>query len=99
MTNLSQIQVIPSDSDFTVETPIQLNAVGNYDGVVGEIYLQGFEIDREIEGDSIDIEYFVYDTNGERDEFGDPINPINGRAATFYDPSFNSYFMTHRKCR
>ena len=94
MIQLSQIQVIPDPSDYDIITPIQLNAVGNYDGVVGEIYLRGFEIDREIEGDNIDIEYFVYDSNGGRDEFGDPIDPKNGRAATYYDPSFDSHFIS-----
>jgi len=94
MTNLSQIQVISDASDYDVITPIQLNAVGNYDGVVGEIYLRGFEIDREIEGDNIDIDYFVYDSNGGTDEFGDPIDPKNGRAATYYDPSFDSHFIS-----
>ena len=90
---LSQIQVIPDVSDYDIVEPVYLNAVGNYDGVTGEIYLRGFEIDREIEGEDIDIEYFVYDQNGERDEFGDPSTFKTGRAATYYDPSFDSHFI------
>ena len=93
MIQLSQIQVITNVSDYDIVTPIELNAVGNYDGVVGEIYLAYFEIDREIVGDNINLEYFVYDTNGGRDEFGDPIDTKNGSAATYYDPSFDSYFI------
>ena len=90
---LSQIQVIPDVSDYDIVEPVYLNAVGNYDGVTGEIYLRGFEIDREIEGENIDIEYYVYDENGERDEFGDPSTLKTGRAATYYDPSFDSHFI------
>jgi len=90
---LSQIQVIPDVSDYDIVEPVYLNAVGNYDGVQGEIYLRGFEIDREIEGENIDIEYYVYDQNGERDEFGDPSTFKTGRAATYYDPSFDSHFI------
>ena len=48
---LSQIQVIPNVGDYDLTEPVYLNAVGNYDGVTGEIYLRGFEIDREIEGE------------------------------------------------
>jgi len=94
MIQLSQIQVITNVDDYDIVTPIELNAVGNYDGVVGEIYLRGFQIDREIEGDNIDLDYFVYDSNGGTDEFGDPIDPKNGRAATYYDPSFDSNFIS-----
>ena len=92
---LSQIQIIPDVSDYDIVSPVYLNAVGNYDGVEGEIYLRGFEIDREIEseGESIDIDYYVYDQNGERDEFGDPSTFKTGRAATYYDPSFDSHFI------